>query len=220
LVAGFLDESFSPTRTEQWMSDNGDRVFFDSAVPLVPEDTNGLVDVYEWERAGTPEGSCPEDAPGGGCVYLLSGGKSDSNSYLLDASASGNDVFFVTRAQLVGKDQNEDFDLYDARVDGLSLPAPASCSETGCQGVPPAPPIFATPSSLTFDGIGNFPPPAPVKLAAKPKAKPLTRAQQLAKALKACGKKPKRQRAECEARARKRYGSKAKAKKTAARKGR
>jgi hypothetical protein len=47
-----------------------------------------------------------------------------------------------------------------------------------------------------------------------PKAKPLTRAQKLAKALKACTKdKAKKKRAECRAAARKLYGAKHKAKK-------
>jgi hypothetical protein len=40
--------------------------------------------------------------------------------------------------------------------------------------VPPAPPIFSTPSSVTFNGVGNFgssPPKAKTK--SKPKAKPV-----------------------------------------------
>jgi hypothetical protein len=44
---------------------------------------------------------------------------------------------------------------------------------------------------------------------AKTKSKPLTRAQKLAKALKACNKKPKKKRAACRAQARKKYGAKA-----------
>jgi DNA-binding beta-propeller fold protein YncE len=48
---------------------------------------------------------------------------------------------------------------------------------------------------------------------AKAKAKPPTRAQLLAKALKTCKKGSKKKRAKCEAAARKKYGSKAKAKK-------
>ena len=209
-LGGFLDPSATATHATRWMSDDGDRVFFDSAVPLVPEDTNGLVDVYEWEREGTPGGSCPVLSPArldGGCVFLLSGGTSDNNSYLYSVSASGNDVFFATRAQLVEADQSETFQVYDARVGGVQPPVAPSCSGTGCQGVPSAPPIFATPSSVTFEGIGNFPAPAPVKPAATPKAKPLTRAQELAKALKACAKvKQGAKRASCVKRARKRYG--------------
>jgi hypothetical protein len=214
-LGGVLVPSYTSNRTPRWMSDDGDRVFFDSAVPLVPEDTNGLVDVYEWERDGS--GSCHT---AGGCVSLLSGGKSDDNSYLLDASANGDNVFFVTRAQLLGEDQDETFNVYDARVEGAHPPAGTSCSEAGCQGVPGAPPIFATPSSVTFAGVGNFPPPAPAKPATKPKAKPLTRAQKLAQALRACRKKRKgASRTACEKQARKRYPTKTKTKRSTARKG-
>jgi hypothetical protein len=152
------------------ISEDGDRVFFDSIEPLVPQDENGLLDVYEWEAQG--EGSCREPQ---GCVYVLSGGQSTDNSYLIDASANGNDVFFVSRAQLVKTDHGDNDVLYDARIGGVAPPAEAECSGTGCQGAPPATPIFATPASVTFDGTGNFPPtetPPPPKC---PKNKKLTR---------------------------------------------
>lgn len=198
-----LDPSNTPTRTTQWISEDGDEVFFDSAVPLVPEDTNGLADVYEWERGGT--GSCHI---AGGCVSLLSGGKSNDNSYLLDASANGSDVFFVTRAQLVSEDQGETFEVYDARVDGSRPPAPTSCPASGCQSAPLAPPSFATPASVTFEGLGNFAALVP----SKPVVKAPTRGQLLAKALAACKHKAKKKRAGCEKQARKKYGPKPKAK--------
>jgi hypothetical protein len=193
------------------ISADGSRVFFDSAEPLVPQDTNGWLDVYEWERSGT--GSCRESR---GCTYLLSGGTDPESSYLLGTSASGDDVFIITRAQLVAQDRNENFDVYDARVGGVTPSAEPACPGAGCQGVPPAAPTFATPSSVVFNGVGNFPPPAPA-VKPKPQSKPLTRAQQLAKALKSCRAKNNRhKRAACEAQARKRYGSKSKAKTTVA----
>jgi hypothetical protein len=149
------------------ISENGDRVFFDSIEPLVPQDENGLLDVYEWEAQG--EGSCREAR---GCVYLLSGGQSTDNSYLIDASANGDDAFFVSRAQLVKADHGDSDVLYDARVGGVVPPAEEECSGAGCQGTPPAPPIFATPASVTFNGTGNFAPtqqqpekPSPLKCA-------------------------------------------------------
>ncbi len=112
----------------------------------------------------------------------------------------------VTRAQLVAQDGNDDFDVYDARVGGVQPPVAPECSGTGCQGTPAQSPVFATPASETFSGVGNFPPPAPAKPAAKPKAKPLTRAQKLTKALKACrAKGNKHARSSCEARARRQY---------------
>jgi hypothetical protein len=61
--------------------------------------------------------------------------------------------------------------------------------------------VFEVPPTVTFAGVGNFP--APPKVNAKPKV--ITRAQKLAAALKACAKKPKKQRASCQKRAHARY---------------
>ncbi len=72
----------------RWISEDGSRVFFDSGAALVPQDTNEKMDVYEWERPGA--GGCTEVE---GCIYLLSEGTSVDNSYLADASVSGDDVF-------------------------------------------------------------------------------------------------------------------------------
>jgi hypothetical protein len=164
--AAALPVSWNGTYSARAISEDGSRVFFDSFEPLVPQDTNGVQDVYEWERDGT--GVCRDS---GGCVYLLSGGVDVEDSYLIGGSASGNDVFFATRAQLVPQDENEVFDVYDARVAGAQLLAPPACSGTGCQGVPPTPLIFATPASVTFSGVGNFSPPTPVKEKVKRKKK-------------------------------------------------
>jgi hypothetical protein len=190
-ASGFLPISWNDTYIPQWMADEGNRVFFDTGVSLVPQDTNGRQDVYEWEREGT--GSCnPGDGVNGGCVFLLSGGTSKAASWLIGASASGNDVFIVTRAQLVPEDRNGADDLYDARVGGVRPVSPPACTGTGCQGVPAPPPTFATPPSVTFNGVGNFPPPAPAtkqgsKPKAKPKAKPCKRGH--TKRAKSCARK-------------------------------
>ncbi len=156
-AAGYLPVSWSRTYQPRLISEDGDRVFFDSFEPLVSQDTNGQQDVYEWERDGT--GSCQEAA---GCVYLLSLGTSQAGSYLVDASASGNDVFFVSDARLVPQDDNEVDHLYDDRVEGVQPSALAGCAGVSCEQVPIAPPIFAAPPSATFAGVGNFPPPTPV----------------------------------------------------------
>jgi hypothetical protein len=168
-IGGFIPISRSKSGEQpRVISEDGDRVFFDSGEPLLPTATNGWVDVYEWELAGTPGGSCPEGAPGGGCVYLISSGTDPENSYLLGTDAGGDNAFFISRAQLVPTDRGNEGDIvYDARVDGSQPPAGAACEGTGCQGVPPTPPIFATPASVTFNGIGNFPPPAPTKKVVK-----------------------------------------------------
>jgi hypothetical protein len=178
------------------LSDDGTKVFFDSSEALVPEDTNGQMDVYEWED---------------GQLSLISSGQDSDPSYFQEATGDAHDVFFGTRQQLVAQDTDEERDLYDARVDG-GFPHPLSppvCSGTGCQGDPPTPPIFATPSSTTYNGVGNL-----ASSSAKPKAAALTRAQKLSKALEACHvKKKKKARVTCEATARKKYGRTPKVKK-------
>ncbi len=149
--AGFLPLSHSATFAPRWISTDGSRVFFDSTQALVPQDQNGMPDVYEWENDGS--GSCHESR---GCVYLLSAGTSPTASWLLDASESGGDIFIITAAQLAGKDHNENYDVYDARVGGGTEVQPTQCSGSGCQVPSPPPPSFATPSSETFAGAGNL----------------------------------------------------------------
>ncbi len=95
-LGGFIPISIrSQTYTPQVVSADGSRVFFDSGQPLVPQDSNGWLDVYEWEREGS--GTCRERQ---GCVYLLSGGADPEDSYLLGIGASGDDAFIISRAQL------------------------------------------------------------------------------------------------------------------------
>ncbi len=204
----FLPVSRMMTEQPQVISDDGSRVFFDSWEPLVSQDTNGKLDVYEWERNGA--GSCRESE---GCVYLLSGGTSSSSSWLLGASASGDDAFVISRADLTGTAGYEGFAVYDARVGGVHPVASPVCTGSGCQGVPPAAPIFATPASVTFAGVGNFPPPsagAPSKSKSSSKARSRSksvRARELAGALRVCKRRRGRARSVCVARVRRRYGA-------------
>jgi hypothetical protein len=170
---GILPVSFQESNNYllRWITVDGSRVFFDSTEPLVPQDTNGLMDVYAWERNG--DGSCPVAGAGqseDGCVYLLSGGQSTVNDGLVDADVTGDNVFFTSNGRLVPQARDENVALYDVRVDGGFPESSLACTGTGCQGVPPAPPIFATPSSVTFDGVGNFT--APGKPEVKSKSKP------------------------------------------------
>ena len=136
---GFLEAGgrFDPT-----MSDDGNRVFFQSPIALAP----GALDdaqigsgeegipvyaqnVYEWEAQGT--GGCAQSA---GCVALISVGQDTSvnngapptcahggvpgSVCLIATDSSGKDVFFTTTDQLVPQDTDTEFDFYDARIDG------------------------------------------------------------------------------------------------------
>ncbi len=52
-ASGYLPVSWGDNTLPQWISEDGDRVFFDSGSALVAQDTNGKQDAYEWEREGT-----------------------------------------------------------------------------------------------------------------------------------------------------------------------
>ena len=196
------------------LADDGTRLFFESFEGLVPADTNGRTDVYEWEQAGA--GDCKEGdssyvKASGGCLSLTSSGKSPSDSEFIDASPDGSNVFFTTAASLVPQDPGQ-IDVYDARVNGgfppQALP-PAACEGEACQA-PTAPPNDVTPASALFDGPGGLVPALTTSVSPKNKTATQTRARQLARALKACRAKAKRRRKRCEATARARYGGKAK----------
>jgi hypothetical protein len=144
------------------MSDDGQRLLFETEESLLPQDENPLnqlnhlMDVYEWEN---------------GHLYLISCGCEDASYIGGDsASYSGSDVFFFTRAQLVAQDQDEDVDLYDARearegsepreggILAQNEVASPSCEEREpCMGVNPPPPSFSTPISVLYSGVGNVP---------------------------------------------------------------
>jgi hypothetical protein len=221
-LAGNLLISAAPERNAfltRNLSADGSRVFFQTKEALVPQDTNEQTDVYEWEREGAGGvGGCSRSsasfsAGSGGCLYLISTGQSGDQSYFGDASADGSDVFFFTRQPLVGQDQDENDDLYDARVGGgiaAQNPLPTtSCMGEGCLGPVVPQPVFGAPSSTTFVASGNLisPPSTPP---AKPKRTAAQiRAEKLATSLKACKTRPKSKRKSCKAQARKRYGSKA-----------
>ena len=138
----------------RWMNADGTQIYFDSSQPLVARDSNHRQDVYEWESDGS--GGCKQSM---GCVDLLSGGDVARDAYFLDASESGDDVFFTSREELLGSASGEAVKLYDARVDGGFVEPSLACTGSGCQGVPPPQPIFSTPASVTFGGVGNFSPP-------------------------------------------------------------
>jgi DNA-binding beta-propeller fold protein YncE len=217
-----LEPNTAPYQS-RYLNDEG-RLFFNGADALVSQDTNGKEDVYEYEPAGI--GSCTDTR---GCTSLISSGTAKNESAFLDASASGNDVFLVTAAQLVATDRDNSFDVYDARVCTESSPCikpppppPKPCGdEEHCRPPAPAPSVFEAPPSSTFSGPGNIA--RQETLAAPPtsKPRPLTKAQKLAKALTTCRKKykhAKKKRAACEAQARKNYGAKKAVKRKAGRK--
>jgi hypothetical protein len=181
--------NFRVYQRPRFFSDNGRFVFFNTREGLVSQDTNKIVDAYEYDAAT-------------GKVSLLSTGTGERGAWFVDSNADGRDAFLATKEPLSAWDPDKLDDIYDARIDG-GLPNPPAlgtpCDGDACQGVPAAAPSFNTASE--FSGLGN-----PKLEPAKAKAKPLTRSQRLRQALAACKKKKsRRKRAVCEAAARKRY---------------
>jgi hypothetical protein len=125
------------------LSADGSRLFFDSYDALVPADSNGYEDVYEYED---------------GAPRLVSSGTGDGPSAFIDASVSGNDVFLSTLQSLVPADTDQEPDIYDARVDGGSpppAPTPPACSGEDCKPPAPAAPSPLTAGTIIFSGPGN-----------------------------------------------------------------
>jgi hypothetical protein len=120
----------------RFLSDAG-HVFFSTAEELVPEDRNGVLDTYEYD-------------PVSRAVSLVSTGTGSDPSTFADASASGDDVFFLTRQRLTASDSDDLVDVYDAR-DGSSLNASSQpmpvCEDATCQ-----PPLSPSPHD---DALGN-----------------------------------------------------------------
>ncbi|HEY5192351.1 MAG TPA: hypothetical protein VIJ39_00590 [Solirubrobacteraceae bacterium] len=138
---------------------NSGRLYFDSPEALVPQDVNGLEDVYEYEPEGV--GSCAQER---GCVSLITSGSSQEESVFLDASENGDDVFFATAQPLVARDTDHAIDMYDAHVCSADAPCvsepvlPPPCdSGDSCKAAPSLQPeTFGAPPSATFNGQGNL----------------------------------------------------------------
>ena len=214
----------------RYLDDQG-RLYFNSAEALVPQDKNGKADVYQYEPVGLncSDASATFVERANGCVALISDGTSPKESAFLDASADGNDVFFMTSEQLVASDKDSSYDVYDATVCGvagrpacLEPPAatpPACASADECKGAAPgAPP--SSPAGTEGPSSGANVSAQHEVLGFKEEGKrstttkkSLTRRQKLARALKACKKRHKKsKRKACEKAAHKKYGAKRKKK--------
>jgi hypothetical protein len=186
LVPSAMNDTAGGTFPAHAVAEDGS-VFFNTAASLVPQDTNGVLDVYEWHE---------------GAVSLISSGQDPLPSFFLGASPNGANVFFGTHARLVPADTSGGGNLYDARVCTASEPciAAAPAREGLCEGDacsrPAAAPGDATPASATFSGPGNLTPMLPVTSRAKSCVKP----KKLSHG-KCVAAKPKRRKAKAKPRA-------------------
>lgn len=198
--------------THPAVSSDGSVVVFESSDALTSqaaeEPTNPIYSVYEYR---------------GGHVYLISDGRTATGeeghrgAFATGVSPSGQDIFFRTFGSLLPQDTDSLADVYDARVAGGFPGATESgaCSGESCQSPSSLSPTLGTPATATEPSGANLAPP-PNTPTPQPNHKISTK-EALKQALKACKKKPRRQRAACETRAKRRYAAKGKKSKRAGR---
>jgi hypothetical protein len=151
------DVTLFSTPTPQLLSEDGSRAFFQTAEALVPQDTNGTNDVYEWENGHIYLISSGQGGELGAAGKQGAGVAGTTGSQLAGASSNGDDVFFTTADRLVPQDEESSRAIYDARVGGgfPYTPVGHGCDSGQCQGPQTPAPVFAPPPSSTFVGVGN-----------------------------------------------------------------
>ena len=194
------------------ISENGEDIAFTTAEQLQSSDINGGINKACTVGAAIIHEGCDVYLWHEGTVNLISDGRDTSGGVVYAGmSGTGADIFFATPTQLVAQDTDTLGDIYDARSNGgFSAPTPEpSCSGEACQGSQAPSPASGASGTSSFAGGGNIAPgstafPTPKE----PTPKPLTRAQKLAKALRACKKdKSKKRRLACEKQAKKKYAA-------------
>lgn len=115
-----LNGNWSNAYPQRNVSDKG-QVFFHTSDVLLPQDGNGVRDVYEYAD---------------GTLHLLSTGGGEAGFHFLDATPDGEDVFLATAQALLPRDIDSQVDYYDARAGGgFSEPPPSSpsCDASSCR---------------------------------------------------------------------------------------
>jgi hypothetical protein len=140
------EDAFVPTTALvhiQNVTDDGEKVFFQTRDALVPGDVNGVWDVYEWKVGQQP--------------YLISSGHGSLPSFLYGMTPDGSDVFFTSAERLVPQDQSTVISIYDAREGGgfATTAAVPPCQGDNCQGAPSSAPQLPGAGSAAFVGPGD-----------------------------------------------------------------
>jgi hypothetical protein len=127
------------------VTSDGSTVFFQSREALVPGDSDGATDVYEWKE---------------GTLSLVSSGHSDGTpDFLYGMTPDGHDVFFQTRDALLPEDRSGGSGaIYDARVGGgfpTTQEGVPCVAEDNCQSPPAPPPALPAPGSESFQSSSS-----------------------------------------------------------------
>jgi sugar lactone lactonase YvrE len=142
----FARERFNSSRHPQAVTEDG-ALFFTSEARLAAGDTNGARDVYMFKN-GQPS--------------LISPGNGPFDAIFGEVTPSGNDVFFSTAQKLVGRDDDQSTDIYDARIGGglasQNPPPTEECLRDDCKATPNAGPELPFGGSEALAGPENVHP--------------------------------------------------------------
>jgi hypothetical protein len=199
-------QSFASYRPRDLLANGA--LFFNSKDALVQHASGRIKNVYEYQN---------------GAVHAISNVVGGFESFFLDASPNGANVFFASADKLLPEDPGGSTVVWDAREDGgfpvVTLPPTCDNADSCKSPESPQPGVFVPPASSTFSGPGNTTPAAPAVVTPKKKTAAELKAEKLAKALKTCRtKKDKQKRQACEKQARTKYGPAKAKKKTKAKK--
>jgi hypothetical protein len=146
-AAGTGGDALISNNAPTTVTDSG-TVYFDTTARLVAKDVNGTRDVYAYRD---------------GSATLISPGNAPIDAIYADATLDDSNVFFTTAQKLVGRDNDESIDIYDARVNGglpaQSPPPPLECLRDDCKATPNAGPELPFGGSEALSGPENVKPP-------------------------------------------------------------
>jgi len=136
---------------------NDGRTFFSTSDALVPQDTDGLRDVYEYVDGRAQLISSGTSVKDHTANIAISIDEELFTAGLVGVSAEGTDVYFYTYDSLVGQDKNGAFPkFYDARTNGgfpyIALHAPCAAADE-CVGAGSSPPLV--PPEASGAELGN-----------------------------------------------------------------
>jgi hypothetical protein len=139
------------------LSADGKRVFFEAGDALVPEDIDGINDIYEWHQEPASASTINLISTGRSPKYepLSSGFPQPTPNVIYAITPNGSDVVFLAQEELVpGAGSGGTPNLYDARVNGgFAAPEPVSnCFQEECHFQHGSQPLLAVPAPSTQGG--------------------------------------------------------------------
>jgi hypothetical protein len=150
------------------ISDDGQKIAFNTTEALSAADGNDEPDVYLWTpvRVSLISAGAVGAGTGGVSLSVNAGERSGASAGYI--SPSGHDIYFNTRGALTPADGDNNVDIYDARIGGgFSFAPKPTCTGEDCQPKASPPP----PREVVQSAQHGPPNPTPLKLCPKGKVR-------------------------------------------------